>query len=734
MPKCSDCHETRSKSEFAKSQFKKPPNKWRCRSCARAAAVEAGACCDTMVSDGTCCTTECDGKCCGPCGDCVVCKMMEDLKLKKPRTTLNGEKKYSVCNYMNQKINAKLDLKPDDTVRFTVPRVEWDGGANSCNINGEIGRVKKLLPDRNMVEVEVISGCVYIPGSALTDTCHVNSFSFPVSVDVLEKFHIPNDEQFEADRREAFPSLPELKTRASRSEAEDVEDSGDAYFDLGLAYQDVVCTIVVQDTRLGHNYAKLARSAYQKGAAMGNIRSMAKLGFLYLNGIGGPQDHERAGLYYKKAADQGDHVQSAYKYALLLIHNVLACGVDTVQAELYLQFCKDKGYWEAMGLLKRVRVHNGKCRKFGTPQLAQATPEGRYMYNTLSKESKERIANGGRTNELELDPEGVFKAMPQELVDAISNADENPEQLERVCDEMDPQEMDYHLRRFVASHEYREHLRSKTPDPNGSDTADIIESVPKHDEQTPSSHSSKSKIQIPSTNKKKKSNKTKNKKKQRSSTSRPSSSCTRCDDCGCCTEISCYHGSDEEKCDVDYAFQKLLDRYEEIIPIILQPSCSAPDRTRLENNYIAENHAQIIDHDFANYLFSYCTQLYLMRDGKMDLDSGNIDDRNMRIELTQVLLLGLRVRYDLLNQKAGNGNYGPGSTSYEKMLKYRRDVQTERGIIRCLAREIPCECMNDALKKATAMEKVALCFGCSHEFLKRDMFYCVCRFATYCGK
>ena len=39
MPKCSDCHETRSKSEFAKSQFKKPPNKWRCRSCARAAAL-----------------------------------------------------------------------------------------------------------------------------------------------------------------------------------------------------------------------------------------------------------------------------------------------------------------------------------------------------------------------------------------------------------------------------------------------------------------------------------------------------------------------------------------------------------------------------------------------------------------------------------------------------------------------------------------------------------------------
>ena len=71
-------------------------------------------------------------------------------------------------------------------------------------------------------------------------------------------------------------------------------------------------------------------------------------------------------------------------------------------------------------------------------------------YILLRKESKERIANGGRTNELELDPEGVFKAMPQELVDAISNADENPEQLERVCDEMDPQEMDYHLRRFVA--------------------------------------------------------------------------------------------------------------------------------------------------------------------------------------------------------------------------------------------------------------------------------------------
>merc|ERR1712238_288576 len=69
------------------------------------------------------------------------------------------------------------------------------------------------------------------------------------------------------------------------------------------------------------------------------------------------------------------------------------------------------------------------------------------------------------------------------------------------------------------------------------------------------------------------------------------------------------------------------------------------------------------------------------------------------------------------------------------MGKYCRDITTERGRINCIAREIPCDCLEEKRIAAKLMEKVAVCYCCRKEFSKKMMLRCTgCNHVQYCSK
>mmetsp|Transcript_28229 Transcript_28229/g.31633 ORF Transcript_28229/g.31633 Transcript_28229/m.31633 type:complete len:245 (-) Transcript_28229:65-799(-) len=67
--------------------------------------------------------------------------------------------------------------------------------------------------------------------------------------------------------------------------------------------------------------------------------------------------------------------------------------------------------------------------------------------------------------------------------------------------------------------------------------------------------------------------------------------------------------------------------------------------------------------------------------------------------------------------------------------KYSRDVHTERGRINLMAREIPCDCLEEKRKAAKSLAKVAMCYFCWQEYPKQTMLRCKgCELEQYCSQ
>ena len=100
------------------------------------------------------------------------------------------------------------------------------------------------------------------------------------------------------------------------------------------------------------------------------------------------------------------------------------------------------------------------------------------------------------------------------------------------------------------------------------------------------------------------------------------------------------------------------------------------------------------------------------------------------------LLLLLEIRYCYIPRQEGK-DVGPESEINKNYSKYSRDIQTisKRGRINCIAREIPCDCMDAKRIEAKAMAKVAVCYECGKEFPKEKMLRCLgCDHVQYCSK
>jgi hypothetical protein len=124
------------------------------------------------------------------------------------------------------------------------------------------------------------------------------------------------------------------------------------------------------------------------------------------------------------------------------------------------------------------------------------------------------------------------------------------------------------------------------------------------------------------------------------------------------------------------------------------------------------DHSHLIeDPEFCRFIFAYCTQRCL--------ESKNLQDYGRRQEIWGLLSLGLMCRY---------------STTSEEWDKYHRDIDTDRGIIKCLVRETAtyCDCMKEGRGIARIMEKVGRCHGCKNEFPKETLSFCNgCQVARY---
>jgi len=135
--------------------------------------------------------------------------------------------------------------------------------------------------------------------------------------------------------------------------------------------------------------------------------------------------------------------------------------------------------------------------------------------------------------------------------------------------------------------------------------------------------------------------------------------------------------------------------------------------------FINTNECFMADTAFARFIIAHVTADYLQ---------GKDDDI-----LQSRLLLWVYIRYDFIPRHEGN-DVGPESEITKNYNKYSRDVETKRGRIKLIAREIPCDCMEEKRIEAKSMEKATMCSCCRKEFSK-EMLHCLgCDCVQYCSK
>mmetsp|Transcript_4672 Transcript_4672/g.5007 ORF Transcript_4672/g.5007 Transcript_4672/m.5007 type:complete len:273 (-) Transcript_4672:149-967(-) len=200
---------------------------------------------------------------------------------------------------------------------------------------------------------------------------------------------------------------------------------------------------------------------------------------------------------------------------------------------------------------------------------------------------------------------------------------------------------------------------------------------------------------------------------------------------------NCGHGSTVEKLksnDNDYS--KTLHNY-----IAFCKDLYAPNKYnekmkgvlihfwQLEHNFI------FTDPKFYQYVFANCLEDYVYLKAIGKYSSAGYENVREIIELLVKWAISLKHGYF----KSQNGEEVlMGSVLGEKVSKYTLDITTERGLIKCLARETApfCNCMVAAKTEAMKnMEKLGRCSNCQEYFPRETLLKCTgCGFAQYHSK
>mmetsp|Transcript_39806 Transcript_39806/g.44840 ORF Transcript_39806/g.44840 Transcript_39806/m.44840 type:complete len:230 (-) Transcript_39806:107-796(-) len=134
----------------------------------------------------------------------------------------------------------------------------------------------------------------------------------------------------------------------------------------------------------------------------------------------------------------------------------------------------------------------------------------------------------------------------------------------------------------------------------------------------------------------------------------------------------CYHGcTKQEFHSVEH--EKILD--------------SLATSNKVEINALIKKYERyMVDPTFGRFVIARIADDYLQ-----DHDFGQLLHRR--------LLLLLQIRYVKIPWLEGK-DVGPESHDRKNFLQYCRDIRTERGRLQCIAREIPCDCMEEKRREA----------------------------------
>jgi len=172
----------------------------------------------------------------------------------------------------------------------------------------------------------------------------------------------------------------------------------------------------------------------------------------------------------------------------------------------------------------------------------------------------------------------------------------------------------------------------------------------------------------------------------------------------------CYHGCITKKEFNSGKYFKILEDYKRRIVLDIDM-----------DEFYEKYERFMVDPSFARFVIARIAEDYLK--GK--------DDDN----LLHRLFLLLDIRYDQAIPTDEGKDVEPEPENMRKYNKYCRDITTERGRINCIAREIPCDCLEEKRIAAKLMEKVAVCYCCRKEFSKKKMLRCTgCNHVQYCSK
>lgn len=201
----------------------------------------------------------------------------------------------------------------------------------------------------------------------------------------------------------------------------------------------------------------------------------------------------------------------------------------------------------------------------------------------------------------------------------------------------------------------------------------------------------------------------------------------------------CFHGSTKEAFENDEWGGFLiayLNLYANIDSLASRDQVHISDWWQLHYGAFQMAYAPILtDEDFCKFVFALCAEAFLQMKERSDNDTISING-NTRALVT----LALDMRYCIIPKSRGEGT-GPGMESgyFEKNVKYQRDIITDRGFVKVLARETGnrnsgCTCMESDKKEAASSDKLAHCFNCNGQFPKETMFQCTgCHIPHYCS-
>ena len=197
--------------------------------------------------------------------------------------------------------------------------------------------------------------------------------------------------------------------------------------------------------------------------------------------------------------------------------------------------------------------------------------------------------------------------------------------------------------------------------------------------------------------------------------------------------VCCYHGSSVDHCIRGSGYFQLVKSYVE-----LRKKYAGTDDTVLHKAKVkffgdTDNRKLLLDPNFVKYVFALAVYFYSELSSKEKERYLWLSMRQRILTnpyvLEKILDLGILVKYFVIPDA------NKEIIDYEKLYRYNREIDSERGIIRCLFRETHahCDCMQTKKLEAQTMDKLEQCQGCGTYDYHHKMKTCTgCYCVVYC--